>query len=165
MSPETGARHRPTPWRRPAFSPSDRPEYLVANFEKLAADGFYDGQKWHRVIPQFMIQGGDPNTKTGKGSPGSGGPGYKFECEINGNLRHTTGTLSMAHTGACKHDKKSGAKLSGECTNGSQFFITHVPTGHLDGVHTVFGQVTQGQDVVDSIKQEDEIKKITVETV
>jgi peptidyl-prolyl cis-trans isomerase B (cyclophilin B) len=135
----------------------------VANFEKLAAEGFYDGQKWHRVIPDFMIQGGCPYSKSGKGTPGTGDPGYRIECELNPNLKHGKGVLSMAHAGSCKHDR-SGAKISGSCSNGSQFFITHVPTPHLDGVHTVFGQVTSGQNVVDTIKQNDEIKSIRVVT-
>ncbi|HEY3999250.1 MAG TPA: peptidylprolyl isomerase [Candidatus Xenobia bacterium] len=137
----------------------------VANFEKLAGQGFYNGQKWHRVIPDFMIQGGDPNTKTGQGTPGSGGPGYNIDCEINPKLKHGKGVLSMAHTGQCKHDPRTGAKLSGPCTGGSQFFVTHTATPHLDGIHTVFGQVTEGQNVVDTIKQNDEIKSIKVETV
>lgn len=134
----------------------------VANFEKLASQGFYDGQKWHRVISDFMIQGGDPYSKTGAGPVGTGGPGYKIDCELNPSLKHGKGVLSMAHAGTCKHDK-AGNKVSGACSNGSQFFITHTPTPHLDGVHTVFGQVTEGQNVVDSIKQGDEIRSIKVQ--
>ena len=134
----------------------------VANFEKLAKSGFYDGLKWHRVIANFMIQGGDPYSKSGKGPVGTGGPGYTSECEINPQLKHAKGALSMAHAGTCEHDTGSGVQLSGECSNGSQFFITHRATPHLDGIHTVFGQVTEGQAVVDSIKQGDEITSIKV---
>lgn len=135
---------------------------IVGNFEELANSGFYDGTLWHRVIPKFMIQGGDPYSKTGAGPVGTGGPGHTTDCEIRPKLKHAKGALSMAHSGSCKHDKSSGDKLSGRCSNGSQFFITHVATPHLDGVHTVFGQVSDGQGVVDSIKGDDEIKKIRV---
>ncbi|MBI4424409.1 MAG: peptidylprolyl isomerase [Elusimicrobia bacterium] len=134
----------------------------VANFAKLANQGFYDGQKWHRVIPDFMIQGGDPYSKTGDGPVGTGGPGYQTDCEIRPALRHGQGALSMAHAGSCKHDRKTGERSQGKCSNGSQFFITHVPTPHLDGIHTVFGQVSEGQEVVDSIEKDDEIRKIRV---
>lgn len=121
----------------------------VANFEKLAKEGFYDGTTFHRVIPNFMIQGGDPYSKTGKGRVGTGGPGYTIKCETHLNKhRHVAGTLSMAH--------------AGKNTGGSQFFICHAPQGHLDGVHTVFGQVTKGMDVVNKIKQNDKINSITV---
>lgn len=116
----------------------------VNNFVFLARDKFYDGIKFHRVIPDFMIQGGDPT------GTGSGGPGYRFEDETRGNPRkHQVGTLSMAN--------------AGPNTNGSQFFITHVATNWLDGKHTVFGQVKSGQDVVNSIKQGDEIKSVTID--
>ena len=128
----------------------------VANFETLAKKGFYDGVVFHRVIPNFMIQGGDP---TGSGR---GGPGYEIECEIHPARKHGTGALSMAHKGMCKHDPSTGKKISGTCTGGSQFFITHGPTPHLDGVHTVFGQVVGGQDVVDKIKQGDKIEKLVI---
>ena len=115
----------------------------VNNFVFLARDKFYDGTKFHRVISDFMIQGGDP-----EGS-GRGGPGYKFEDEFKGNPhKHSKGTLSMAN--------------AGPGTNGSQFFITHVATPHLDGKHTVFGKVTSGQDVVDKTQQGDQLKSVTI---
>ena len=115
----------------------------VNNFVFLANQGFYDGVTFHRVISNFMIQGGDP-TGTGRG-----GPGYKFQDELTSNpLRHKTGSLSMAN--------------AGPNTNGSQFFITHAPQPHLDGKHTVFGQVTSGQDVVDSIRQGDVMRSVTI---
>lgn len=121
----------------------------VANFEKLANSSFYDGTKFHRVIKDFMIQGGDPYSKTGKGPVGTGGPGYSIKCETDHNVhRHVAGTLSMAH--------------AGKDTGGSQFFICHRPQPHLDGVHTVFGQVTKGLDVVHQIVQNDEVKSIKV---
>lgn len=134
----------------------------VSNFEKLANSAYYDGQRWHRVIANFMIQGGDPYSKTSAGPVGTGGPGYNTDCEIRPSRKHSKGSLSMAHTGSCKHDPQTGEKKAGRCSNGSQFFITHVPTAHLDGVHTVFGQVSQGQGVVDAIRQNDEIKQIRV---
>jgi len=121
----------------------------VANFEKLANAGFYDGTTFHRVIANFMIQGGDPNSKTGKGRVGTGGPGYTIKCETDKNVhRHVAGTLSMAH--------------AGKDTGGSQFFICHAPQPHLDGVHTVFGQVSRGMDVVKQIAQNDAVKSIRV---
>jgi len=113
----------------------------VKNFEKLANSGFYNGLKFHRVIPNFMIQGGDPT------GTGAGGPGYKIKCEINSH-KHGAGALSMAH--------------AGKDTGGSQFFITHSPQPHLDGVHTVFGQVDRGMAVVNKIKQGDKMNKVTV---
>ncbi len=113
-----------------------------ANFLNLAKRGYYDGVSFHRVIANFMIQGGDP-TGTGRG-----GPGYKFADEIDRTLKHTkAGLFSMAN--------------AGPNTNGSQFFITHQATPHLDGKHAVFGEVTKGQDVVDAIRQGDKIKSIT----
>lgn len=113
----------------------------VNNFVFLAREGYYDGVVFHRVISNFVIQGGDPT------GTGSGGPGYRFEDEFEGNpLIHETGVISMAN--------------AGPGTNGSQFFITHSPQPHLDGRHTVFGKVVQGQDVVDAIRQGD--RMITV---
>jgi peptidyl-prolyl cis-trans isomerase B (cyclophilin B) len=115
----------------------------VNNFVFLAQAGFYDGITFHRVISNFMIQGGDP---TGSGS---GGPGYRFEDEVKNNPHtHETGTLSMAN--------------AGPNTNGSQFFITHAPQPHLNGRHTVFGQVSSGMDVVNAIRQGDEMVSVTI---
>lgn len=115
----------------------------VANFEKLIKKGFYDGLTFHRVIPNFVIQGGCPR------GDGTGGPGYTIKCETEGNPnKHGTGALSMAH--------------AGKDTGGSQFFITHSPQPHLDGVHTVFGQVISGMDVVNSIQQGDKMLKLKV---
>ena len=128
---------------------ADEAPNTVANFEKLANSGFYDGTKFHRVISNFMIQGGDPNSKTGKGVVGTGGPGYTIKCETSRNVhKHVAGTLSMAH--------------AGKDTGGSQFFICHSPQRHLDGVHTVFGQVTKGMDVVNAVKANDELKSVRV---
>jgi len=116
----------------------------VENFVKLINEGYYDGLSFHRVIPDFVIQGGCP-----KGD-GTGGPGYSIKCETEGNPnKHGTGYLSMAH--------------AGKDTGGSQFFITHSPQPHLDGVHTVFGKVTSGMDVVNSIKPGDKMTKVTVQ--
>ena len=123
--------------------PKDAPN-TVNNFVFLAREGFYNGTKFHRVIPDFMIQGGDPQ------GTGTGGPGYKFGDEVKNNpRRHQRGTLSMAN--------------AGPNTNGSQFFITHVKTDWLDGKHTVFGQVRSGQEVVDAVKQGDTLKSVTIE--
>jgi peptidyl-prolyl cis-trans isomerase B (cyclophilin B) len=113
----------------------------VANFEKLAKSGFYDGLTFHRVIPDFVIQGGCP-----KGN-GTGGPGYTIKCEINPH-KHGTGALSMAH--------------AGKDTGGSQFFITHSPQPHLDGVHTIFGKVVKGMEVVKAVKPGDIMRKVTI---
>ena len=125
----------------------------VKNFEKLANEGFYDGTTFHRVINDFMIQGGDPLSKelpAGHPQIGSGGPGYKIDCETAGNPhKHEPGTLSMAH--------------AGKNTGGSQFFITHTSTPWLDGGHTVFGRVTSGKDVVDAITAGDKMEKVTVQ--
>lgn len=115
----------------------------VANYLNLAKQGYYDGITFHRVIPNFMIQGGDPT------GTGAGGPGYTFEDEVKTGLKHDKpGIFSMANRGPG--------------TNGSQFFITHVPTPWLDGKHTVFGEVTKGQDVVNAIEQGDKILKIEI---
>jgi len=115
----------------------------VANFVNLAKRGFYDGLNFHRVIKDFMIQGGCPQ------GTGTGGPGYKFEDEANNGVRHERGVLSMAN--------------AGPNTNGSQFFITHVATPWLDGKHTVFGKVVEGIDVVDKVAQGDKIKSVKIE--
>jgi peptidyl-prolyl cis-trans isomerase B (cyclophilin B) len=115
----------------------------VANFEKLIKQGFYDGLKFHRVIPDFVIQGGCPR------GDGTGGPGWKIKCETANNPhRHERGSLSMAH--------------AGKDTGGSQFFIAHSPQPHLDGKHTVFGKVVAGLDVVDAIRAGDRMKKVVV---
>lgn len=117
----------------------------VANFIKLAKDGFYDGLTFHRVIPDFVIQGGCPN------GIGNGGPGYAIKCETSGgNQYHDRGVLSMAH--------------AGKDTGGSQFFVCHnrQNTAHLDGVHTCFGKVYEGLDVIDDIRPGDRIEKIVI---
>ena len=117
----------------------------VANFLKLAESGFYTGLKWHRVIPDFVIQGGCPN------GTGAGGPGYQIDCELDGeNQFHDTGVLSMAH--------------AGRNTGGSQFFVCHSRrnTAHLDRNHTCFGKVTQGLDVLDQIREGDSIDSIEI---
>ena len=122
----------------------------VENFEKLANSEFYDGTRFHRVISNFMIQGGDPLSKDPNNPRvGTGGPGYTIKCETHLNThRHVAGTLSMAH--------------AGKDTGGSQFFICHAPQPHLDRKHTVFGQVTSGMDVVNAIRQNDVIDSIRV---
>jgi len=115
----------------------------VNNFVFLAREGFYNGVSFHRIISNFVIQGGDPT------GTGSGGPGYRFQDEFTGNPhKHGTGYLSMAN--------------AGPGTNGSQFFVTHSPQPHLDGRHTVFGKVTSGMDVVNSIRQGDKMTNVTV---
>lgn len=125
----------------------------VANFVKLAKEGYYDGLTFHRVIPNFMIQGGCPNSREGSaGMPGTGGPGYKIDCELDGgNQHHERGVLSMAH--------------AGRNTGGSQFFICHSRdnTAHLDGNHTCFGKVTDGVEVIDEIRQGDRITSIEID--
>jgi len=122
---------------------ADKAPKTVKNFEDLAAKGFYNGLKFHRVIPDFMVQTGCPQ------GTGTGDPGYKFADEFHPDLRHSgPGILSMAN--------------SGPNTNGSQFFITHVATPWLDGKHSVFGKVLAGQDVVNAIKQGDVMKTVTV---
>jgi peptidyl-prolyl cis-trans isomerase B (cyclophilin B) len=133
------------------FYEKDAPK-TVANFVKLAKDGYYNGLKWHRVIPDFVIQGGCPNTRDGAtGMPGTGGPGYTIDCELDGdNQYHDRGVLSMAH--------------AGRNTGGSQFFVCHSRnnTAHLDGNHTCFGKVVEGVDVVDDIRQGDSIDAIEI---
>ncbi|PZV12298.1 MAG: peptidyl-prolyl cis-trans isomerase [Leptolyngbya sp.] len=120
----------------------------VKNFVELANSGFYDELAFHRVLSNFMVQGGCPNTRPGAtGAPGTGGPGYKIKCEINPNL-HEAGSLSMAH--------------AGKNTGGSQFFICHSAQSHLDGVHTVFGK-TADMDVVNAIRQNDKILSVKIE--
>ena len=121
----------------------DKAPLTVANFVNLAKRGFYDGLNFHRVIDDFMIQGGCPQGR------GTGGPGYKFEDETRNGVPHQRGSLSMAN--------------AGPNTNGSQFFITHIKTDWLDGKHTVFGKVLEGQDIVDSVRQGDTIKSIKIE--
>ena len=126
------------------FFEKDAPN-TVDNFTKLSKEGFYDGLTFHRVIPNFVVQGGCPN------GTGAGGPGYTIDCELNGeNQYHDRGVLSMAH--------------AGRNTGGSQFFICHSRdnTAHLDRNHTVFGKVTEGLDVIDEIREGDKIEKITV---
>jgi len=126
----------------------------VANFEKLANDKFYDGVKFHRVIPEFVIQGGDPLSRDlpeGDGRVGTGGPGYKIPCETAGNPhKHHVGALSMAH--------------AGRDTGGSQFFVvlSEGNTRHLNGVHTVFGQVKDGLDVITQIAPNDVMLSVRV---
>lgn len=122
---------------------ADKTPITVANFLNLASRGYYNGIKFHRVIADFMIQGGDPD------GTGGGGPGYTFGDEFRADLRHDKpGIFSMANRGPA--------------TNGSQFFITHVPTPWLDGKHTVFGEVTEGQEVVNNIRQGDAILGIEI---
>ena len=121
----------------------DEAPNTVANMISLIEKGYYDGLNFHRVIPGFMIQGGCPH------GTGTGGPGYDFDDECAPDRRHdSAGVLSMAN--------------AGPGTNGSQFFITHGPTPHLDGKHTVFGKVTEGQEVVDEIKQGDVMQTVVV---
>ena len=116
----------------------------VNNFVFLARDGFYDGTTFHRVISDFMVQGGDPQ------GTGRGGPGYQFSDEFDGEWKkHQVGSLSMAN--------------AGPNTNGSQFFITHIQTEWLDGKHTVFGQVLEGQDIVNTIAQGDSLESVTID--
>ncbi|WP_138753448.1 peptidylprolyl isomerase [Paenibacillus sinopodophylli] len=116
----------------------------VANFEKLANDGFYNGLTFHRVIPGFVAQGGCPN------GTGTGGPGYQIDCEINPN-KHERGSLAMAH--------------AGRNTGGSQFYIGYAPQPHLDGGHTVFGKVSKGMEFVDAFKGGDKMEKVEVESI
>ena len=124
----------------------------VGNFTKLANEGFYNGLKWHRVLPDFVIQGGCPNSREGSsGMPGTGGPGYNIQCEVNAEKQHhERGVLSMAH--------------AGRNTGGSQFFVCHSRnnTAHLDGNHTCFGKAVEGLDVIDAIRQGDSIDSIEI---
>ncbi len=133
------------------FYEADAPG-TVANFVKLAESGFYDGLRFHRVIPNFVIQGGCPFSKDpSSGRAGTGGPGYTIKCELDGkNQYHERGVLSMAH--------------AGKDTGGSQFFICHSRqnTAHLDHKHTCFGKVVEGVEVIDKIKQGDLIEKIVI---
>lgn len=133
------------------FFADDAPN-TVANFIKLANEGYYNGLKWHRVIPNFVIQGGCPNTREGAvGHPGTGGPSYSIDCELTGeNQYHDRGVLSMAH--------------AGRNTGGSQFFVCHsrTQTAHLDGVHTVFAKVVEGLEVIDAIREGDSIDRIEI---
>lgn len=125
---------------------SEHAPKTVNNFVFLAREGFYDGISFHRVIGDFMIQGGDPT------GTGGGGPGYSFEDEVEENpLTHERGVISMAN--------------AGPNTNGSQFFITHSPQPHLNGRHTVFGKVVTGQNVIDSIRQGDKMERIEINVV
>lgn len=126
------------------FYDKDAPK-TVENFVKLSKDGYYNGLTWHRVLPDFVIQGGCPN------GTGTGGPGYSIDCELDGgNQYHDRGVLSMAH--------------AGRNTGGSQFFVCHSRnnTAHLDGNHTCFGKVTEGLDVIDQIKEGDKINEIVI---
>ncbi|GAK39958.1 peptidylprolyl isomerase [Paenibacillus urinalis] len=124
------------------FLPEEAPN-TVANFEKLANSGFYNGLSFHRVIPGFVAQGGCPVGN------GTGGPGYSIDCETATNTtKHEKGVLSMAH--------------AGKNTGGSQFFIVYEPQPHLDGVHTVFGKVTKGMEYIDGVKQGDKMKSVSV---
>ncbi|PGK47070.1 peptidylprolyl isomerase [Bacillus anthracis] len=124
------------------FFPEEAPK-TVENFKKLAEQGFYDGVTFHRVIPGFVSQGGDPT------GTGAGGPGYSIPCETDGNPhRHLVGSLSMAH--------------AGRNTGGSQFFIVHEPQPHLDGVHTVFGKAISGIETVLNMRQGDVMKEVKV---
>ena len=126
------------------FFENDAPK-TVENFVKLSKEGFYDGLTFHRVIPDFVVQGGCPN------GSGAGGPGYSIDCELDGdNQYHDRGVLSMAH--------------AGRNTGGSQFFICHSRknTSHLDRKHTVFGKVVEGVDIIDTIKMGDKIEKIEI---
>jgi peptidyl-prolyl cis-trans isomerase B (cyclophilin B) len=126
----------------------------VANFEKLANSNFYDGIRFHRVIPEFVVQGGCPNAKIGgtpKGPPGTGGPGWTIKCETKGNPQtHKVGAMSMAH--------------AGKDTGGSQFFmvLSEGNTRHLNGVHTVFGQITDGLDIMKQLTDKDHMVSVRV---
>jgi peptidyl-prolyl cis-trans isomerase B (cyclophilin B) len=143
--------HTPKGIMKVGFFEEDAPQ-TVENFVNLAKKGFYDGLAFHRVIPNFVIQGGCPYSKDiSDPRVGTGGPGYKIKCELSGgNQYHDKGVLSMAH--------------AGRDTGGSQFFICHsrMNTKHLDRQHTCFGKVNEGLDVIDKIRQGDKIEKITI---
>jgi peptidyl-prolyl cis-trans isomerase B (cyclophilin B) len=148
---KTGEIHTAGGTMKLEFFEKDAPE-TVRNFIKLAKDGYYDGLAFHRVIPDFVVQGGCPFSKD-MSDPrvGTGGPGYKIKCELNGNNQyHDRGVLSMAH--------------AGRDTGGSQFFICHsrTNTNHLDRQHTCFGKVVDGLDIIDMIRKGDKIEKITI---
>ncbi len=141
---KTAEIHTPKGVMKIEFFEKDAPN-TVANFVKLAQQGFYNGLTFHRVIPDFVIQGGCPN------GIGNGGPGYKIDCELTGeNQYHDRGVLSMAH--------------AGRNTGGSQFFICHsrTNTAHLDRNHTCFGKVVEGLDVIDAIRQGDVMEKVII---
>jgi peptidyl-prolyl cis-trans isomerase B (cyclophilin B) len=148
---KTAEIHTPKGVMKVEFYEKDAPN-TVKNFIDLAEKGFYDGLSFHRVLPDFVIQGGCPNSREGsKGMAGTGDPGYKIDCELTGdNQFHDRGVLSMAH--------------AGRNTGGSQFFICHSRrnTAHLDRNHTCFGKVVEGLDVIDQIKAGDRIEKIVV---
>ncbi|MDG1137619.1 MAG: peptidylprolyl isomerase, partial [Phycisphaerales bacterium] len=130
----------------------DHAPNTVANFVSLAESGYYDGTRFHRVLPKFMAQGGDPNSREGaEGQAGTGGPGYTIKDEHTGEdiRKHFAGTLSMAKTGAPD-------------TGGSQFFLTHLPTPHLDGRHTVFGRITSGLEIARTLEVNDDIVTIII---
>lgn len=127
---------------------ADKAPKTVANFKKLASEGFYNGLTFHRVVPGFVVQGGDP-----KGN-GTGGPGYTVEAEINPKLKHVTGAVATARLG----DQVNPQKRS----SGSQFYICLAPAPHLDGEYTIFGQVVEGMDKVPRIRKGDRMEKVTI---
>lgn len=137
------------------FELFDETPNTTKNFATLAQEGFYDGTTFHRVIDDFVVQGGDPNTRTGNGRPGTGGPGYRIKCECYNAPKqyHERGVFSMAH--------------SGRDTGGSQFFIvlSRDKTAHLDGKHTAFGKVTSGMDVLGNIRQGDVMESVKITNV
>jgi len=120
----------------------------VANFKKLAGEGFYNGLSFHRVVPGFVVQGGDPDGN------GTGGPGYTIEAEIDPTLKHLTGTVATARLGDRANPQKS--------SSGSQFYICLAPQPHLDGGYTIFGQVVEGMDAVKKIRQGDQMLKVEI---
>ena len=125
----------------------------VKNFVELAESGFYDGTTFHRCIPRFVAQGGDPNSRTGQGIVGTGGPGYRIHCETEKNAnkpeqRHVRGVISMAH--------------GGRDTGGSQFFLVRQPQPHLDGQHTVFGKIIKGIELIDKLQDGDKMNQVII---